>query len=64
MYAFIRAILDSILSLLASNAGKGKLGEDAKTDDKKLRSAGSRIRDYIRLRGMQSGNPDSRIKPD
>lgn len=64
MYAFIRAILDSILSLLASNAGKGKLGEDAKTDEKKLRSAGTRIRDYIRLRGMQSGNPDSRIKPD
>ena len=64
MYAFIRAILDSIISFLASNAGKGKLGEDAKTEDKKLRTAGSRIRDYIRLRGMQSGNPDSRIKPD
>ncbi len=64
MYTFIRAIIDSILSLLASNAGKGKLGEDAKTDEKKLRSAGTRIRDYIRLRGMQSGNPDSRIKPD
>ncbi len=64
MYTFIRAIIDSILSLLASNAGKGKLGEDAKTDETKLRSAGTRIRDYIRLRGMQSGNPDSRIKPD
>lgn len=64
MYAFFRAIFDSILSLLASNAGKGKLGEDAKTDDKKLHTAGTRIRDYIRLRKLQSGNPDSRIKPD
>ena len=64
MYALIRAILDSLLSWLGSNASKGTLGEDAKSDDKKLRSAGSRIRDYIRLRGVQSGDPDSRIKPD
>ena len=64
MYAFIRAVLDSIISFLSANASKGRLGQDAKTDEKKLRSAGTRIRDYIRLRGVQSGDPDSRIKPD
>lgn len=64
MYAFFRAIIDSILSILASNASKGTLGQDGKTDKEKLRKAGSRIRDYIRLRKVQSGDPDSRGKPD
>ena len=64
MYALIRAILDSLFSWLGSNTSKGTLGEDAKSDDKKLRSAGTRIRDYIRLRKLQSGDTDTRIKPD
>ena len=55
MYAFIRAVLDSIISFLSANASKGRLGQDAKTDEKKLRSAGTRIRDYIRLRGGAIG---------
>ena len=64
MYAFLHAILSSLFSWLSTNASKGKLGQDAKTDREPLQKAGTRIRDYLRLRGMQPRDTDSRIKPD
>lgn len=64
MYAFLRAIFDALLSWCGSNASKGTLGQDAKTDEKKLRTAGTRIREYLRLRGVQPSDPDSRVESD
>ena len=64
MYAFLRAIFDALLSWCGSNAGKGTLGVDGKRDEEKLRKAGSRIREYLRLRGVQPSDPDSRVESD
>lgn len=64
MYAFLRAIFDALLSFVGSNAGKGKQGVDADEKPKVLEKTGSRIRDYIRLRGMQSGGTGDRGKSD
>ena len=64
MYAFLRAIFDALLSFIGSNAGKGKQGIEADKKPEVLRRAGSRIRDYIRLRGVQSSGPGERGKSD
>ena len=64
MYAFLRALFDALLSFIGSNAGKGKQGIEADKKPEVLRRAGSRIRDYIRLRGVQSSSPGDGSKPD
>ena len=64
MYAFFRAIFDALLSFVGSNAGKGKQGVDADEKPKVLAKTGSRIREYIRLRGMQSSGPSDGSKSD
>ena len=64
MYAFLRALFDALLSFIGSNAGKGKQGVDADKKPEVLAKAGSRIRDYIRLRGVQSSSPSDGVKPD
>ena len=64
MYAFLRALFDALLSFVGSNAGKGKQGVDADEKPKVLEKTGSRIREYIRLRGMQSSGTSDGIKPD
>ncbi len=64
MYNFLLALFDSLFTWISKNPAKGTLGEDAKTDEKKLRSAGTRIRNYIRLRGMQSGGTGDGGKSD
>ncbi len=64
MYAFLRAIFDALLSFVGANAGKGKQGVDADEKPKVLAKTGIRIRDYIRLRGMQSGGTGDRGKSD
>ena len=64
VYAFLRALFDALLSFVGSNAGKGKQGVDADEKPKVLAKTGSRIREYIRLRGMQSSGPSDGSKPD
>ena len=64
MYAFLRALFDALLSFIGSNAGKGKQGIEADKKPEVLRRAGSRIRDYIRLRGVQSSSTGERGKSD
>ena len=64
MYAFLRALFDALLSFVGSNSGKGKQGVDADEKPKVLAKTGSRIREYIRLRGMQSSSPSDGSKPD
>ena len=64
VYAFLRALFDALLSFVGSNAGKGKQGVDADEKPEVLRRAGSRIRDYIRLRGVQSSGTGDGSKPD
>ena len=64
MYAFLRALFDALLSFVGSNAGKGKQGVDADKKPEVLAKTGSRIRDYIRLRGMQSSGTGDGVKPD
>ena len=64
MYAFLRAIFDALLSFIGSNAGKGKQGIEADEKPKVLAKTGSRIREYIRLRGVQSSSPGDGSKPD
>ena len=64
MYAFLRAIFDALLSFIGSNAGKGKQAIEADKKPEVLAKAGSRIRDYIRLRGVQSSSPGDGSKPD
>lgn len=64
MYAFLRAIFDALLGFVGTNAGKGKKAIEADKKPEVLRRAGSRIRDYIRLRGLQSGSTGERGKPD
>ena len=64
MYAFLRALFDALLSFIGSNAGKGKQGFDADKKPEVLAKAGSRIREYIRLRGVQSSSPSDGVKPD
>ena len=64
MYAFLRALFDALLSFIGSNAGKGKQGVDADEKPKVLAKTGSRIREYIRLRGVQSSSTGERGKSD
>ena len=64
MYAFLRALFDALLSFVGSNAGKGKQGVDADEKPEVLAKAGSRIREYIRLRGVQSSGTGERGKSD
>ena len=64
MYAFLRALFDALLSFVGSNAGKGKQGVDADKKPEVLAKAGSRIREYIRLRGVQQSSLGDGSKPD
>lgn len=64
VYAFLRALFDALLSFVGSNAGKGKQGVDADQKPKVLEKTGSRIREYIRLRGVQQSSPGDGVKPD
>ena len=64
MYAFLRALFDALLSFVGSNAGKGKQGIEADKKPEVLAKAGSRIREYMRLRGVQSGGTGERGKSD
>ena len=64
MYAFLRALFDALLSFIGSNAGKGKQAIEADKKPEILTKAGSRIREYIRLRGVQSSSPGDGSKPD
>ena len=64
MYAFLRALFDALLSFVSTNAGKGKQAIEADKKPEVLKKAGSRIREYIRLRGMQSSSPSDGSKPD
>ena len=64
MYAFLRAIFDALLSFVGSNAGKGKQAIEADKKPEVLIKAGSRIREYIRLRGVQQSSPGDGSKPD
>ena len=64
MYAFLRALFDALLSFVGSNAGKGKQGVNADKKPEVLAKAGSRIREYIRLRGVQSSGTGDGSKPD
>ena len=64
MYAFLRALFDALLSFVGTNAGKGKQGIEADKKPEVLSKTGSRIRDYIRLRGMQSSGTGDGSKPD
>ncbi len=64
MYAFLRALFDALLSFVGSNAGKGKQAIEADKKPEVLAKVGSRIRDYIRLRGVQSSSPGDGSKPD
>lgn len=53
MYVFFRAILDFFWHVIRGEIVAGKRGSDAMGDKDKLRRAGGRIRDYIRLRGRK-----------
>ena len=64
MYAFLRALFDALLSFIGSNAGKGKQGVDADEKPEVLAKTGSRIREYMRLRGVQPSSPGDGVKPD
>ena len=64
VYAFLRALFDALLSFVGSNAGKGKQAIEADKKPEILTKAGSRIREYIRLRGVQSSGPSDGSKPD
>ena len=64
MYAFIRAFFDSLLSFVGANAGKGKQAIETDKKPEILSKAGSRIREYIRLRGMQSSSTSNGSKPN
>ncbi len=64
MYNFLLALFESLFTWISKNPAKGTLGEDAKKDEHKLDTAGTRIRDYIRLRGMQSGGTGDGSKSD
>ena len=64
MYAFLRALFDALLSFIGSNAGKGKQAIEADKKPEVLAKTGSRIREYIRLRGVQSSGPGDGSKPD
>ena len=64
MYAFLRAIFDALLSFVGSNAGKGKQGVDADQKPEVLAKTGSRIREYMRLRGVQPSSSSDGSKPD
>ena len=64
VYAFLRALFDALLSFIGSNAGKGKQAIEADKKPEILTKAGSRIREYIRLRGVQSSSPGDGSKPD
>ncbi len=64
VYAFLRAIFDALLSFVGSNAGKGKQAIEADKKPEVLAKTGTRIRDYIRLRGMQSGGTGDGSKSD
>ena len=64
MYAFLRALFDALLSFVGSNAGKGKQAIEADKKPEILTKAGSRIREHIRLRGVQSSGTGDGSKPD
>jgi len=64
LYAFLRAIFDALLSFIGTNAGKGKQAIEADKKPEILIKAGSRIREYMRLRGVQSSSPGDGSKPD
>jgi hypothetical protein len=64
LYAFLRAIFDALLSFIGTNAGKGKQAIEADKKPEVLAKVGSRIREYIRLRGVQSSSPGDGSKPD
>ena len=64
MYAFLRALFDALLSFVSTNAGKGKQAIEADKKPEVLAKAGSRIREYIRLRGVQPSSPGDGSKPD
>jgi hypothetical protein len=64
VYAFLRALFDALLSFVGSNAGKGKQAIEADKKPEVLVKTGSRIREYMRLRGVQSSGPSDGSKPD
>ena len=64
MYAFLRALFDALLSFVSTNAGKGKQAIEADKKPEVLAKVGSRIREYIRLRGVQPSSPGDGVKPD
>jgi hypothetical protein len=64
VYAFLRALFDALLSFIGTNAGKGKQAIEADKKPEVLKKAGSRIREYMRLRGVQSSSPGDGSKPD
>ena len=64
MYSFLRALFDALLSFVGANAGKGTKAVESDEKPEVLSKAGSRIREHIRLRGMQSGGPGDGSKPD
>jgi len=64
VYAFLRALFDALLSFVSTNTGKGKQAIEADKKPEVLKKAGSRIREYIRLRGVQSSSPGDGVKPD
>ena len=64
MYAFLRALFDALLSFVGSNAGKGKQAIEADKKPEVLIKAGSRIREYMRLRGVQPSSSSDGSKPD
>jgi len=51
VYTLLRAILDSILGWLGANAGKGTKATEADKKPETLQRAGTRITEYMRLRG-------------
>jgi hypothetical protein len=64
VYAFLRALFDALLSFIGANAGKGKQAIEADKKPEVLAKVGSRIREYIRLRGVQPSGPSDGVKPD
>lgn len=65
LYAFIRAMLDSILGWLGTNAGKGTKATEADEKPQTQQRAGARITEYMRLRGrLPKGSAGDRSESD
>lgn len=55
MYAIFRALFDAVWGALRGEISASKSARDAVEDKNTLRRAGTKIRDYIRLRGKSGG---------